>query len=313
MRVLAIVHGYPPTHNAGAEWMLHEMMKYLQSRGHDCTVAIKNADYKFEGIKVKELTRDMIRGTDIIISHLKKSGMALNTAEYFSKPFVYIAHNSNYYHVLAVKNKPIGQGRFIYVIHNSENIRAEMKYPNPSIVCRPHVDLKRYKVKRGEKITLINLFERKGGKFFHELAKQLPAYKFLGVEGGYGKQEKGTLPNVTYMRNTPDAKKIYAQTRILLMPSMYESYGRTGIEAMASGIPVIAAPVPGLRESLGDVGIFCTKPSEWIEAIKRLDDPKEYEALSKRCIERAKLLEKQTIEDLADMEKFLQDITDRKI
>jgi len=185
-----------------------------------------------------------------------------------------------------------------------------MKYPNPSIVVRPHVDVKRYKVKRGDNITLINLFERKGGKFFHELARMMPERKFLGVEGGYGKQEKETLKNVSYMKNTPDAKKIYSQTRILLMPSMYESYGRTGIEAMSSGIPVIACETPGLRESLGDVGIFCDKSKEWVEAIKRLDDPKVYDALSKKCIERAKELEKQTLKDLVEMESFFQKITE---
>jgi len=313
MRVLAIVHGYPPKQNAGAEWMLHEMLKFLAGKGHTCEVAIKDSDFEFEGIKVSSLTRDMIDRADLIISHLKRAGLALNTCEYYRKPFVFIAHNSNYYHPVVVKNRDIGAGRFVYVVHNSENIQKEMHYPNPSITVRPHVDLKRYKTKRGERITLINLFERKGGKLFHELAEDMPDYKFLGVEGGYGKQESSFLKNISYMKNTPDAKKIYSQTRILLMPSQYESYGRTGIEAMCSGIPVLAYPTPGLLESLSDAGIFCKTKAEFIEEIKRLDDEKYYKEVSVKCVERAKEVEKQTAKDLKTMESFFQNIIEHKV
>jgi glycosyltransferase involved in cell wall biosynthesis len=312
MRILAIVHGYPPTHNAGAEWMLHEQLKYLQGRGHECEVMMKE-EGEFEGIKIVHSNPESVKRADLIISHLKQAGRSLNICEYFHKPFVYVAHNNNHYHVISVKHKPIGEGRFIYVIYNSESLKSEMRYPNPSVVCRPHIDSKRYKTKRGDKITLINLFERKGGKFFHELAGKMPEVKFLGVEGSYGKQEKGSLSNVTYMKNTPDAKKIYTQTRILLMPSMYESYGRTGVEAMVSGIPVIAAPTPGLKESLGDAGIFCESPKEWIEAIKMLDDPAEYKRVSDKCTQRAKELEKETLLELANLDKFLNDILEHKI
>jgi glycosyltransferase involved in cell wall biosynthesis len=143
----------------------------------------------------------------------------------------------------------------------------------------------------------------------------MPDYDFLGVEGGYGRQVKENLKNIEYMDNTPDARKIYAKTRVLLMPSLYESYGRTGIEAMVSGIPVIASPTPGLMESLGSAGIYCNvdSPLSWIEAIKRLDDPKEYKEQSKKCIERAKEVEQETPKELDNFERFLMDIANKRI
>jgi len=101
----------------------------------------------------------------------------------------------------------------------------------------------------------------------------------------------------------------------LLMPSLYESYGRTAVEALVSGIPVIASPTPGLKESLGDAGIFCDaeKPEQWVEAIKSLDDPETYKAQSKKCIERFKVIKAETEKELKGFEDFLFDIYERKI
>jgi len=318
MKITAIVHGYPPEHNAGAEWMLHEMLKSLVSKKHSIQVIVPGVTpYEFEGIKVIKDNgiRKEVDTSDIVISHLKQSGRVLNLCGYYNTPFVQIIHNSNYYTILKLKNRPKGQGRFVYVIYNSEFTRDDMNYPNPGIVVHPPVDIKRYKTKPGDKITLINLFERKGGRFFHELAALMPDYQFLGVEGDYGTQEKGALKNVSYISNTPDAKKIYSKTRILLMPSIYESYGRTAVEAMCSSIPVIAAPTPGLRESLGDAGIFCRleSPLSWIEAIKSLDDEKAYKEAAFKCLKRSKEIEAGKNKELNNMDIFFNNIIDNKL
>jgi glycosyltransferase involved in cell wall biosynthesis len=323
MKITVMVHGYPPLQNAGAEWMLHEMMKYLVNSGHKIEVLlpISNIDaYEFEGVQVRPdtftYTTKAIKESDVILTHLDRAGKCLNYCEFYHKPFVQVIHNTNDYDILRAKDKPYGAGRFIYVIYNSLYTKNVLRFPNPGVVVHPPVDPKRYKVKRGKKLTLINLFERKGGLFFQQLAKLLPDYDFLGVEGGYGRQEKDiNLTNVEYMENTPDARKIYAKTRILLMPSQYESYGRTGVEAMVSGIPVIAAPTPGLKESLGTAGIYCNveSPLSWIGAIKKLDDPIEYKAASDACIKRAKEIETSVPEELDAMERFLMDISNKKI
>jgi glycosyltransferase involved in cell wall biosynthesis len=78
-------------------------------------------------------------------------------------------------------------------------------------------------------------------------------------------------------------------TRVLLMPSRYESYGRTAIEAAASGIPTIAHPTPGLREALGAAGIYANRdnPDDWVTAIRALtSDPVAYSRRSRQVQKR---------------------------
>ncbi len=65
---------------------------------------------------------------------------------------------------------------------------------------------------------------------------------------------------------------VYAKTLILLMPSKVEAYGMVGLEAMCSGIPVIAHPTPGIMEALGDAAIYIDRRdhAEWIDTVRTL-------------------------------------------
>jgi len=77
------------------------------------------------------------------------------------------------------------------------------------------------------------------------------------------------------------------------MPSDYESWGRVGVEAMASGIPVLAHPTDGLVESLGSAGVFCDRDDAdaWQAAIESLDARDAYRAASRKAKARSKQLD----------------------
>lgn len=318
MKILAMIHGYPPTKNAGAEWYVHSLFKWLVSRGHYVTVRMAVSDldpYELDGVKVDvdsfKKTKEDMPTVDIIISHLNRAGYALNVAEFHRKPYVFIHHNPNGFIPVKAKNQPEMNDRWAYQIYNAEHIRDAVKYPNPSIVLHPPIEANRVKVpKTGNKITLINLWPNKGGELFAQLARLMPEREFLGVKGGYADREQVTpdLPNMEIMDNTPDIKEAFAKTRILLMPSIRESYGMAGVEAMASGIPVIAHPTPGLKESLGEAGIFCNrdKPQEWIEALLRLDNKDAYKEASAKAKKRFKDLQTQQEQELLAVEEFLE-------
>ena len=55
------------------------------------------------------------------------------------------------------------------------------------------------------------------------------------------------------------ADAVWARTGVLLAPSKTEAWGMAAVEALAHGIPVIAHPTPGLRESLGSAGIMADR------------------------------------------------------
>jgi glycosyltransferase involved in cell wall biosynthesis len=65
-----------------------------------------------------------------------------------------------------------------------------------------------------------------------------------------------------------------------------------GPEAMCSGIPVVASPTPGLRESLGDAGIFVdtSNLNAWFEAVRALQDPSAWQEASLKALSRAEQL-----------------------
>lgn len=191
------------------------------------------------------------------------------------------------------------------VVWNSENLRAAVGWAGPGVVVHPHTDMARHRTTPGDRFTLVNLSEAKGGKVLSRLAKALPDVQFLGVRGHYGRQLVQFPPNVEVIEATRHmARDVWSRTRVLLMPSERETWGMVGVEAMASGIPVLAAPTGGLRESLDDAGIFVDRGDVpgWVRAVRRLCDPGEWAAASARSSGRAATLaEERPSEQFADV------------
>jgi glycosyltransferase involved in cell wall biosynthesis len=311
LKIVAYVHGYFPNHNAGAEAMMHQILLDLVNRGHEVKVLTGDpgAD-EYEGIELYEIhgkkETEILQWSNLIITHLDKTRFAVQHGKRFKKPVVHLVHNDKQLSY----NKVFDTGSATLAIANSEWIRKTVKRGIPSTVVYPPTIPDRYSVKTNkENITLINMNEAKGGKIFWQLARIFPEKKFLGVRGAYGQQveyEK-ELPNVTIIDNTPDIQEIYKKTGIILMPSSYESWGRVAMEASCSGIPVIAAPTPGLKESLDYAGIFAEIDdiAGYVEAIRMLDDEKTYEKYSKLGKKRSKEVAAAFASQMDDLETRL--------
>ena len=299
---VCIFHMYPPIHNAGAEIMAHTLNLYLLKKGWKVYVILPKFPKKeVDGVQIIEFSEtqkieEVVQKASILISHLRYSELTVKTAKEANKPAVMLIHNS--FQIPWIKTflniLPKEQLHFIYNSLWIKNFYKKWEIDGP--ILYPPVEMKDYEIKTNHKyVTLVNCMDDKGGEVLVKLAKAMPETQFLGVLGGYGNQiiEKG-LPNLRYMKNTPDASKFYSQTDIILMPSYYESWGRVAVEAMSIGIPVIAHPTPGLKESLGEAGLFADRDTldQWIRCIQRLQsDPWFYGLKSEEGRIRAKQLD----------------------
>lgn len=308
MKIFVYVHMWPPNHCAGSEVTVHAAMRELVSRGHEVTTIADQTpeSYEYEGVKVLSVKRDQYhhanireaaQGSDILITHLDCTSLAMQLHLDMHRPLVHFVHNH-----LQIGFHSVPPNKAQLLIYNSDWIAKRQEYkdkpwPGASVVIHPIVEPDRYKCKPGTKITLCNPTDGKGIATLHKLAEAMPDYEFLVVEGIYGEQiappnlgDEWVLahPNVEHMKNSPDFRDVLRKTKVLLMPSNYESYGRCAVEAACAGIPSIVHPTEGLLESLNaertptdeelqggwvsGAGVFCDRADvpSWKAQIERL-------------------------------------------
>jgi glycosyltransferase involved in cell wall biosynthesis len=307
--------------------MLHGMLSALARRGHDVSVTLSaqgGEPYQVDGVQVWPAVskRDVfghLPTADVLISHLMNTPRATFLGNWHNKPVAVIHHNTFY----VTKNAPMTpQARVDLVVVNSQWMADDLaahfvaaRRPQPrTIIVRPTVEPDEYATTPGDRVTLINLRAidedafgnrmGKGSETFWSIAERMPRTRFLGVIGAYGTQDIRQRPNVEVLAHTrADEMRdmVYARTRVLLIPSSYESWGRVGVEALCSGIPVIAHPTEGLRESLGDAGIFVDRNDvdAWVAELRRLTNPAAYAAASRAAVSRAVELDKLRADDTA--------------
>jgi glycosyltransferase involved in cell wall biosynthesis len=289
VQVVAVTPLYPPSSRVGAWLATHECLRHLAERGHSVTVVrymqAGGRSYELEGVKVHggHPFESVIKQADVVVSHLGDDGRAERVAKQYGKPLVRMVHGWT----SDAEAKLAGADLAVF---NSEASRSEFPFTGASIVVHPVTRPELHRTTPGERVTLVNLTPSKGGEVFRFLAASLHDVPFLGVVGGWGRQENRRLgSNVEVVKSTPNMRDdVWAKTHILLMPSERETWGMAGIEAMCSGIPVIAHPTAGLRESLGDAGIFVDRDDfgGWCDEIRRLLEPDEWLTASKAALAR---------------------------
>jgi glycosyltransferase involved in cell wall biosynthesis len=331
--IVSYYHLFPPEHNAGSETTVFAGLRAMVRRGHTVKVICDRslmAPYSIDGIEVVRPPRrgqqswiqDFVKEADILTTHLDLTSQAMQIALDTKKPLAHWIHNDaqlHYWHVTPHKCQ--------LAIFNSQWVSEKKvsweygeqpcKWRGPAIVIHPVVEPEHYRCERGDSITLVNPTPGKGAHVLYALARQMPDRKFLAVTGGYGEQipPPEDLGNITLMDHTPDIRNAFRQTKVLLMPSDYESYGRVGIEAACAGIPTVAHPTPGLKEAFGDAGVFHDRNdiAAWYGEVERLlTDEIYYQRRSDAVL---KLAESLAPEDEFDRleEAFLKTVADWKL
>jgi glycosyltransferase involved in cell wall biosynthesis len=308
------MNAYVPNMTAGGEITCHETNKQLIADGINVTVIVKNWVVPGQdGVRIlasedntydakPEAVEAFKRASAICIQNLDMSyGMSL--CRKYRKPAVFFIHATS------VGKEFLGYagGWPTFVVYNSWSMKADIAANYKSYIVKPWIDMRRFLKISGANdmnskhyVTLINLNKSKGGQLLVDLAKEMPDVQFLGVEGGYGDQVRDTsLRNLTYMSKTDKIEEVYKKSKIVIMPSDLETWGRVAIEAMAASTPVIINDVEGMREATGGAALVARRDDigEWKRAIRSLlNDPLFYKEQVDKGLRRC-----QELDDNSDM------------
>jgi thioesterase domain-containing protein/glycosyltransferase involved in cell wall biosynthesis len=223
----------------------------------------------------------------ILISHSGPAGPLLEVAAVAGPPFVYLAHTTLWLPFGPASFRPspdeavllaraaaiIAVSRFLAgYLERWGGLRSEiLRFP---IYGRgPFPDLSHFD--KGF-VTLVNPSAIKGISIFFGLAERFPEIPFAAVPTYRSTRSEeealSALPNVQLLAAEDDIERIFAQTRALLMPSLWdEAFGVLAVEAMLHGIPVLASDTGGLPEA--KLGVDFVLPVRRIERYEdRLDD-----------------------------------------
>lgn len=275
----------------------------LQKRGHQVvflTIKVPKEGYNggsYRGFRFMHYSAgsSFLESSDIWIcphSPILPDVRKINSRSY-QRPIVATCHFDGNYTAISINSDARTSEMILFINGIMEpNYRKNIK-PWPSQIVRteairPIMHLDKVKINepfRGDCITLVNANQNKGVAQFIDMAKRMPDRKFLGVLPYYGELRVPQAPgNVEWTPFDDDIRNILKRTRILLVPSYYESFGRIAVEAMINGIPVLySKPNPssvypggsteGLHEWIHPAGLGCNRDAidEWKSAIESLD------------------------------------------
>jgi len=324
LRVLAVSQNYLPQDLGGASRSIHTILSHLTSKGHKCAVlcetgAVRMMDgVTIHGVGSEDLDKELakiVKGfkPDVILTQQRwvASTLKLNI------PLVIFIRSE-----IVFKFCPDVEGRGILVANSTATL-AEIKkrWSRHSIIIPPVVDLKNYEVSainEGGAITFINPIEKKGRDTFAKIVRSMPKRRFLSVQlreapmvhplvtkmddMAEGLKIDGHLllkvtsrfdrflfyphwaPNHVLLSPQKDMRKVYSQTRLLLVPSKWsEPFGRVILEAGISGIPVLASAVGGIPDFLPEECLVrdYLDHNVWMKRIEELDDVNTFKRFSR--------------------------------
>lgn len=330
MTTVALSHGYPPLWNMGGEVALHRAMTAI--KGDKFCLTNTDAPYTFEGVQVQQIDTPDVLNINAdprpIANQLTKINATVVIGQNeLSLPAVLAAEKAGAVSIVNVHTPP-KYGRNIanavkladYAVYNTQTSADEWGDAGAFVLHPPISPLPAKPLAtKGDAYTLLSSLVNKGVQVMLDLAKIYPDQRFIIVRSpaepthGLANIEElvAALPNVElHPRVSPeDVHKYLKQTRILFVPSRYETYGMSAIEAAGYGIPSIHVDTPHVREGIGTAS-FLIKPLSLmgaLEGIKAIEA--DYDTYSAKVRARAEWLDER---QQREMEKFSEYIANIK-
>ena len=328
MTVVGISHGYPPFWNMGGEVSLHRTMCAIKDRKVVLTATDK--EYVFEGVEVKKIdVPDVldINSNPIAISKqlIEVDAKAVIGQNELSLPAVKAAGITGAISIVNVHTPPRFGANIReavvhsdYAIYNTRTAATQWGEPDALVIHPPISEIPSNTSTNGDAYTLLSSLRNKGVQVVLDLAKLHPDKRFIIVrspaEPTHGianlEDQAAKLPNVElHPRVSPEeVHKYLEQTRVLLVPSMYETYGMSAIEAAGYGIPSIHVDTPHVREGIGDAAVLIRPLSldDALKGISLIED--EYQRYSNNARARAEWIHARQEREFDTIANFMENI-----
>jgi len=330
MSIVALSHGYPPLWNMGGEVSLHRTLQAMS--GDKFVLTSTDESYTFEGINVKQIdTPDVLNimsdpvpiakqladlNAKVVIGQNELSLAAVNSANIINAVSIVSVHTPPKYG----RNLVEAIGFADYGIYNTKTSAEEWGEPDALVVHPPISPLPKNTKTGGDAYTVLSSLRNKGVETVLDLAKMYPNKRFIIVrspaEPTHGirdlEERASQLPNVElHPRVSPEEVYRYLeQTRILLVPSRYETYGMSAIEAAGYGIPSVHVDTPHVREGIGDGAILVPGLDRDATAAAIDTIEKNYEMYSLNARKRAEWLHVRQDIEFSKLADFIDNITE---
>ena len=279
-RIVAHTLSYPPARRIGAELATHALLAHLADQGWRAVVIPGQHPnvhpYVTDDVLVAPSLLASGVQADVVLAHVPLHGASRRMADRSGAPLVMTAHGGP---PGWIAQQARGADPNLLIVNSATMHLSAQRTGLPLLTVRPPVWPEDHSIGHdpdGACVTIVNARADKGGGIVAELARRMPNTPFLVVEGGHGDTAPAlhSRSNVTIVPHASVSMRwVWEHTRVLLMPSLEESWGMVAVEAMHSGIPVIGSIAPGLSECLGTLPrIERTHLSEWEDALRSAYD-----------------------------------------
>lgn len=265
MTLTAFLHGYPPGWSMGGEISTHRTLAVVPGA---TVITPRTTDgYVLDGVTVLPSSgtdfmsiMDDARSVDanILFAHSTLSQNTVRAARRLKIPSILAVHAPPRFAADLRRAWPVATVR----LYNTEAARKDWR-DSKGWLLHPPVGPVPTRVLYGPRdaYVLTSSLLNKGATQTLELARRLPDQRFIivrspahGTHGSLDFEETAaSLDNVeVWDRLHPEMMWVlWEETRILLVPSRYETYGLSALEAAWYGIPSVHVDTIHVREGIG--------------------------------------------------------------
>jgi hypothetical protein len=312
----------------GGEVALHRAMTAIHGEKHVLT-STKDA-YVFEGVNVHKINTPDVLNINLNPDPIVRQLNALNARviigqNELSLPAVRAGIKTGSVSIVNVHTPPrYGRGiakamKFAdFAVYNTETSAREWGEPSAPVLHPPISPLPNRIITGGDAYTLLSSLSNKGAAVVLDLAERYPDQRFIIVrspaELTHGlpnlEERAAKLPNLELHPRVPpeEVVKYFEQTRVLLVPSRYETYGMSAIEAAGYGIPTVHVDTPHVREGIGEAAVLIP-PLDVEATVKGIEEIEDnYESYSTKARLRAEWLEQRQSLELESFADFIENV-----